>query len=234
MNLGLETGAVIDQLVAIADQFPQLTNRAGSDPRLRQPSHPQQVSQQPSIDPVVLHPTILERLDPQRIASCTLFSLGVLGAMTDSDDAKPALHDAITRLLAGRNWMTLQPSTLDRPRPLLDVVKRHSHHVRRLEHGDGRAWIPLVPWCATPLLPDEPASNTRIAVAAINETPRSPRLASRACHVCRLETAFPRHAAPEARPAQRPIPTAAPPANRPRVPNPWMRSWMTGRDPHSN
>ena len=27
--------------------------------------------------------------------------------MTDSDDAIPALHDAITRLLAGRNWMTL-------------------------------------------------------------------------------------------------------------------------------
>ena len=35
----------------------------------------------------------------------TLVSLGVLAAMTDSDDADPALHDALTRLLATRNWV---------------------------------------------------------------------------------------------------------------------------------
>ena len=34
-----------------------------------------------------------------------LFSLGWLAATTDSDDAEPALRDAITRLVAGRNWL---------------------------------------------------------------------------------------------------------------------------------
>ena len=35
----------------------------------------------------------------------TLVSLGVLAAMTDSDDTDPSLHDALTRLLATRNWV---------------------------------------------------------------------------------------------------------------------------------
>jgi hypothetical protein len=35
----------------------------------------------------------------------TLFSLGVLAAMTDSDDTDRSVHDALTQMLATRNWV---------------------------------------------------------------------------------------------------------------------------------
>jgi CHASE2 domain-containing sensor protein len=51
----------------MADQLPQIPHLRRGDPRLRQPTHAQQVRQIGRVTEVVLHPPVGERLHPQRV-----------------------------------------------------------------------------------------------------------------------------------------------------------------------
>ena len=63
----LQCDAQPDQLGPVPHQLPQLPGRRRRDPRLRQPTHPQQVGQIRGVADVVLHPPVLKRLHPQRM-----------------------------------------------------------------------------------------------------------------------------------------------------------------------
>ena len=67
VHAGLDPGPQRDQLGPVPDQLPQLPGRRRGDPRLRQPTHPQQVSQIRRVAFVVLHPPVRESLDSQRM-----------------------------------------------------------------------------------------------------------------------------------------------------------------------
>jgi hypothetical protein len=56
----------------VACQLTQLPHLSRRDPRLGQPSHPQQVSQIRSVTLVVFDPAVAERLDPERMRQVNL------------------------------------------------------------------------------------------------------------------------------------------------------------------
>jgi hypothetical protein len=56
-----------DQLRAVADKLAQLPGHRRGDPRLGQPTHPQQIGQIERVALVVLDPPILKRLYSQRM-----------------------------------------------------------------------------------------------------------------------------------------------------------------------
>jgi len=68
-TLALEVGADADELGRVADQAAQLADLRRGDPRLRQPIHPRQVGEVGGVAHGVLHPRVLERLDPERAAA---------------------------------------------------------------------------------------------------------------------------------------------------------------------
>ena len=72
VGLELEIRPGIDQLHPVADQLPEFPQRRRGDPRLRQTTHPQQISQQAGVSVVLLHPLIGERLHPQRMGQMHL------------------------------------------------------------------------------------------------------------------------------------------------------------------
>jgi hypothetical protein len=67
VDLGLQSGSGRDELGAVAHQLPQLARRGRGDPRLRQPTHPQQIGQIGGVAHVVLHSSISESFDSQRM-----------------------------------------------------------------------------------------------------------------------------------------------------------------------
>ena len=67
VDLALQLRAQPDQLGPVPHQLAQLPGRRRGDPRLRQPTHPQQIGQIGGVPLVVLHPPVRERLDPQRM-----------------------------------------------------------------------------------------------------------------------------------------------------------------------
>ena len=56
MHVSFQPGPQLRRFPSVADQLPLRPHRLRWDPRLRQTSHSQKISQQPGIDPVVLHP----------------------------------------------------------------------------------------------------------------------------------------------------------------------------------
>ena len=67
VDLVLAAGADMHQLAAVPGDLPQLADLRRGDPRLRQPAHPQQVSQVPGVELVVLDPAVAEGLHTQRV-----------------------------------------------------------------------------------------------------------------------------------------------------------------------
>jgi hypothetical protein len=67
VDLALPASADRDQLGAMAHQLPQIPHLRRGDPRLRQPTHAQQIRQISGVAEVVGHPPVGERLHAQRV-----------------------------------------------------------------------------------------------------------------------------------------------------------------------
>ena len=67
MDPGFQTGSDRDQLGAVTHQFSQLAGLRRSDPGFGQSAHPQQIGQTSRVAHVVLHSSIPESFDPQRM-----------------------------------------------------------------------------------------------------------------------------------------------------------------------
>jgi hypothetical protein len=72
VDLALPAAADRDQLGAMAHQLPQLPHLRRGDPRLRQPTHAQQIRQIGRVAEVVVHPPVGEPFTPNGCARCTL------------------------------------------------------------------------------------------------------------------------------------------------------------------
>jgi hypothetical protein len=92
VDLVLAAGAQLHRLAAVPRDLSQLADLRRGDPRLGQPTHPQQVGQVAGVELVVLDPAVAEGLDTERA--------GTLGTATGSEEA-PLLHMRSPELAGG-------------------------------------------------------------------------------------------------------------------------------------
>ena len=105
-----------DQLGAVPHQLPQLPSRRPRNPRLRQPAHPQQISKIAGVSFVILHPSVLERLEPQRVCQVHLRNPGRAArrppSTTSGDSpARAIAQDSLSTSLLIRTHSNGSPSS---------------------------------------------------------------------------------------------------------------------------
>jgi len=130
MHLSLAVGTHTDQLGAMTDQLAQPPGSRRRNPRLGQPTHPQQVRQVASVPDIVLDPPVLKRLHTQRVRQVHLRPAG-LQRIDRPVPPVGGLQDHLRALTRPRHRVRQTIEIIDDPHRLEDLTRLGGPHDHR-------------------------------------------------------------------------------------------------------